>query len=288
MDLNKFVNDLIEEKLVLKMEALKDELELDLLLRIKRDFSNILEKNKDYKIALCLSGHTRNFLKPYYALKKYLLDKYDIDVFIHTWAYDGNLLCSTDVSGNNRKQVLNKNKISEDTIKLLYNPKKITIEEQTSSTFSSNIPKRIKSNYYKSKGPILNNYNAWCQMYSISYANQLKVQHEKDNNFEYDFVIRMRFDHILDQFKHEWLDYRKIMKFSDAFWVAPNKINDKLADLYNYYYNVFIVVKMFNVELFYDYLYKKLKTDEEIESVNSLDSITIKRKDKNEILLDKK
>ena len=79
MDLNKVINDLIEEKLNQKIEILKNELELDLLLRIKRDNSNIIEKNKDYRIALCLSGHTRSFLKPYYALQKFLLDKYNID-----------------------------------------------------------------------------------------------------------------------------------------------------------------------------------------------------------------
>jgi hypothetical protein len=288
MDLNKVINDLIEEKLNQKIEILKNELELDLLLRIKRDNSNIIEKNKDYRIALCLSGHTRSFLKPYYALQKFLLDKYNIDVFIHTWAYDGNLTYSQDASGNLRKIIENRTKVNEETLKLLYNPKKITIEDPALNTFMANVPKRIKSNYYKSKGPVMNNFNAWCQMYSISFVNQLKIQYEKDNDFEYDFVIRMRFDHILDDFKNDWFDYRKIIKYSDAFWIAPNKLNDKIADLFNYYYNVFIVVKMFNVELFFEYLFKKLKLDEEIEDIVSLSSIILKRKDKEEIIYEKK
>jgi hypothetical protein len=288
MDLNKVINDLIDDKLNTKIENLKNEIELELLLRMKRDYGNIIEKNKDYKIALCLSGHVRSFLKPYYAIKKYLLDKYDVDIFIHTWSYDGQLCYAQDVSGNLKKIIENKTRIDEETLTLLYNPKKISIEDQTANSFMSNVPKRIKSNYYKAKGPVMNNFNAWCQMYSISFANQLKMQYEKDNDFEYDFVIRMRFDHILDQFKHEWFDFRKAVKFTDAFWIAPNKINDKLADLFNYYYNVFIVVKMFNVDLYYDYLFKKLKLDEEIEEIINLNCILIKRKDKEELIFEKK
>ena len=288
MDLNKIINDLIEEKLNLKIENLKKELELDLLLRMKRDHSNILEKKSDYKIALCLSGHTRSFIQPYYALKKYLLDKYEIDLFIHTWTHNGELEYSNDSSGNLKKNVSNQNKIDIDTLKLLYNPKKIKIEDQTLNTFLSNVPKKIKLNYYKSKGPVMNNFNCWCQMYSIYSANQLKIQFEKDNNFEYDFVIRMRFDHILNEFKDEWFDYRKAIKFTDAFWITPNLINDKLSDLFNNYYSIFLIVKMFNIDLFYDYLFKKLKIDEEVEEIVNLNSITIIRKDKEEIILEKK
>jgi hypothetical protein len=288
MDINKIINEIIDERIKQNIENIKKELELDLLLRIRRDQNNIIEKNKDYKIALCLSGHTRNFLKPYYALQKYLLDKYEIDIFIHTWAYDGHLENLHDTSGNHRKIIENKNKVDQETLKLLYKPKNLIIEDPTSNNFILNIPKKIKLNNYKSKGPILNNYNVWSQMYSIYNANKLKIEYEKKNNFEYDFVIRMRFDHILDQFKHEWLDYRKITKYSDAFWVAPNDINNKLTDLFNNYYSIFILVKMFNIELFFDYLYKKLKTDEEIEDIITLQSIIIQRKDNEEIIFEKK
>ena len=37
------------------------------------------------KIAICISGQARNFKQSYNGLKSYFLDKYDCDVYFHTW-----------------------------------------------------------------------------------------------------------------------------------------------------------------------------------------------------------
>ena len=37
------------------------------------------------KIALCLSGQAREFIISYPYWKYYLLEAYDVDIFIHTW-----------------------------------------------------------------------------------------------------------------------------------------------------------------------------------------------------------
>ena len=37
------------------------------------------------KIAICISGQPRNFKQSYPILKEYFLDKYDCDVYFHTW-----------------------------------------------------------------------------------------------------------------------------------------------------------------------------------------------------------
>jgi hypothetical protein len=37
------------------------------------------------KIAVCISGQPRNYEKGYQELKKWFLDKYDCDIYIHTW-----------------------------------------------------------------------------------------------------------------------------------------------------------------------------------------------------------
>lgn len=40
------------------------------------------------KIALCFSGQARSFEKGYEYYKKNLLDRYDVDVYIHSWKFD--------------------------------------------------------------------------------------------------------------------------------------------------------------------------------------------------------
>ena len=37
------------------------------------------------KIAICISGQPRNFKHSYISLKKYFLDKYDCDIYFHSW-----------------------------------------------------------------------------------------------------------------------------------------------------------------------------------------------------------
>jgi hypothetical protein len=37
------------------------------------------------KIAVCISGQPRNYEQGYYELKKWFLDRYDCDVYFHTW-----------------------------------------------------------------------------------------------------------------------------------------------------------------------------------------------------------
>ena len=41
------------------------------------------------KIALCFTGQARSFQKGFEYYKKNLLDVYDVDVYIHTWQFDG-------------------------------------------------------------------------------------------------------------------------------------------------------------------------------------------------------
>ncbi len=41
------------------------------------------------KIALCFSGQARSFDKGYDFYKQNLLDHYDVDVYIHSWKFDG-------------------------------------------------------------------------------------------------------------------------------------------------------------------------------------------------------
>ena len=46
------------------------------------------------KVAVCISGQPRNYKKGFLELKKWFLDKYDCDVYIHTW-YDTKAIFET-------------------------------------------------------------------------------------------------------------------------------------------------------------------------------------------------
>ena len=50
------------------------------------------------KIAICLSGQPRYLEYGYFFIKKFILDKYSVDTFIHTWfdeSYIGSCLLNT-------------------------------------------------------------------------------------------------------------------------------------------------------------------------------------------------
>ncbi len=288
MDFNKIIEDMVEKKINEKIKTLKEEIETELYLSIYSELNSKQEKDTSKKIAICLSGHTRNFIKNYCSIKKYILNKYDADIFIHTWEQVGHVINTVDASGNPKKIIDNSQKANIDNIKTLYNPKKIIVENQLSSEYNGKVPKRVKQNAYKAKNHVNNNLNYYGQMYTISYANNLKIEYEKENNITYDYVIRMRFDYILDDFKDEWFDDQKIVRFMDAFWIAPNKINDTLTDLYNYYYNIFVIVKHFNYEGFVEFMCKKFKIDDDIDTFNLPSGTFIRSDNKIEIAKYKK
>lgn len=122
------------------------------------------------KIALCLSGQARSFQKGFEYHKKNLLDHYDVDVFIHTWNFDG----------------------LEELAKL-YNPVSMMVEEPLKDDFDSL--------YTKTPDPIKHPPRFTVAMlYSMHKSCELKTIHEMDEKFEYDWVIKSRTDYALNVF----------------------------------------------------------------------------------------
>lgn len=112
------------------------------------------------KIALCLSGQPRGLVKAHSYVKRNLLDKYDVDVFCHTWS--------------------NENDISK-----LYSP--ISIKEDPPSLLQV-------SEHYKTRDPINHPArNTFCFFYSIMEADKLR----RNSGKNYDVVIRSRYDYAI-------------------------------------------------------------------------------------------
>ena len=126
------------------------------------------------RTALCLSGKVGNTIgksgyhksefrvleKGYQHYKRHLLDKNNIDVFVHCW--------DTELSSE---------------IEKLYSPIASVYQDQ----IKFKIPDYVKGESLRKQ----NHYSRW---YSNMAVNNLKKEYENKNNFKYDFVMTTRFD----------------------------------------------------------------------------------------------
>ena len=63
------------------------------------------------KIAVCISGQPRNFKKSYTSLKSNFLDKYNCDIFFHSWKTSN--FESTNFGGGNHQYNLSEKNYEE-------------------------------------------------------------------------------------------------------------------------------------------------------------------------------
>lgn len=144
------------------------------------------------RVALCLSGHLREFEKAYPSIKTHLLDVFQPDVFISTWDERGYW------TANDEKAIDDAAELTERDFKLcqdLYLPKLIQHEKLTESK---------KKEFLECADNIILKYNSkmrWGRkqniigaFYKLFIADQLRCEYQVENGFEYDFVIRARPD----------------------------------------------------------------------------------------------
>ena len=138
------------------------------------------------KIALCFSGQARSFEKGYEYYKKNLLDNYDVDVYIHSWKFDG-----------------------EEKFLDLYEPKSFKFSDPYSNTeqgfklddYYTHTPNREKY-------PPRFTYSMFDSMYRCL---ELLVHESLNNRTDYDWVIRTRTDYALNvSIPFETLDSNKL------------------------------------------------------------------------------
>lgn len=136
------------------------------------------------KIAVLLFGHLRTFEYCAPFLKKNILDKYDCDVFMHTWdEMDSKTL--TWKGKPRSKECFNKKKIKQ--IKDFYNPKRLKIEHQQ----LPEVDEVAKSKNGLKEISLFGTNSMW---YSAKYANNLRKEYEKENNIKYDIILATRPD----------------------------------------------------------------------------------------------
>ena len=162
------------------------------------------------KLAICLSGQPRNFQQSFISLKSHFLDKFDCDVYFHTWKVTN--FESTNFGFGNNQYSLNE----ADYLNLinLFSPKK----------YSLDLPITFDASGYACpiwRQPLNNTLSMY---YSIYRSIQLV-------GGEYDYIIRSRFD----------LDYSKFnLEFPQdginiPYWNTDVRVRDRG------YYDVFAI-----------------------------------------------
>jgi hypothetical protein len=171
------------------------------------------------KIAICISGQARNFKQSYNSLKTHLLDKYDCDVYFHTWKTPH--FESTNFGFGNTQYTLTDNDYND--LIQLYNPKKYIIEK----------PIVFDASEYKCpiwRQPLNNTLSMF---YSIYKSIQLIDE-------EYDYVIRTRFD----------IDYSKFNLELPQEGIILPEWNTDIRVRNRGYYDVFAIGKQQDMNIY--------------------------------------
>jgi hypothetical protein len=189
------------------------------------------------KVALCLSGQAR-FLEACYfeSMKPYILDVHKPDVFIHTWDVSDKIgQFFTNGSDHAMGGPITENLM--DQMLTLYKPTKHIIAKQV--LFESN-------KWVDRVMPTIKSDHMYSMFYSIQQSNNLKKLYEQENNFKYDWVIRIRFDMALPSgpLPLENLDNSKLWGatgcfdstngYLDSFGYSNSNIMDIYADTFNH------------------------------------------------------
>lgn len=192
------------------------------------------------KIAICISGQPRNFKQSYASLKKCFLDKYDCDVYFHSWKTPS--FESTNFGGGSHQYSLTEQDYKE--LVDLYQPKGYLLEQ-----------------------PILFDVSGYkCPIWRQPLNNTLSMFYSMHKSFElvkgeYDYVLRTRFD--IDYFNFV-LEFPKDSIMLPQ-WNTDNRVKHRgYSDLFalgkvehmKIYFNVFpqVISYVTNDENFLEFL----------------------------------
>ncbi len=149
------------------------------------------------KVALLLFGQPRALHNTdvYMSHKKFILDRYDTDVYCHMW-YNENETNYTVSSWVPNKYSTTVTKGSDAIIEKLYSPKKMIVEPSKGFTISDANYAKLCAKFGKHRCNERDMNNILSQVYSIQSVTKL-VEDSKD---QYEFIILARYDVILDTF----------------------------------------------------------------------------------------
>lgn len=188
------------------------------------------------KIALCFYGQPRNFIKAFPNIKKYILDKYDTDIFFHCWVDEENPTQNYSVSPWRYNSTNINCLVSLEVLKKVYSPK--SFDYDSPKLFDITQYKNTLG-YKKSRPHIQSNFpNILSQCYSRYKVKNILKDYVGKNGMKYDFVIGTRFDFKLEEFPDlSQLDQGYIY-FTEHHLSRPYIFNDNISicSLDNFYH----------------------------------------------------
>lgn len=188
----------------------------------------ILSRFGNQRIAICFSGQLRTWKHCYNNYKNILTDQ--CDIFCHFWDYNTK---PNWVADSKTPNYISQNEIDEviDTLK----PKKFLLENYRQVT-------PIKPTQ------VITYHGYLSQFYGIMRAARLKKQYEIENDFQYDAVVRSRYDNFyvsritnnyetvrpntMHGFHFGWDKEEKVGRIGDMFWFADSQTYDIISDFY--------------------------------------------------------
>ena len=167
------------------------------------------------RIAVCFSGQMRTGILASSNILNFIGELLsDVDFFIHTWDVDSHKTFFDEPNHMPEYTIIKLKDLNDiNRIYEIYKPKLYKTENYQS--FIINLEKNEVTNHY----PM---WHSWAE------SIKLKTQYEKENNFEYDVVIKMRFDIIYEpKFKlrdiiNEHIDDIKNNVFFSEIIPTPN------------------------------------------------------------------
>tara|TARA_B100000963_G_scaffold190874_1_gene166012 strand:- start:1165 stop:2268 length:1104 start_codon:yes stop_codon:yes gene_type:complete len=186
----------------------------------EEDIQDFFSSN-DYSVALCLSGHVRNYEKNLRNINKFLVKPLNADVFIHTWDSVGTQVKITKntvgpIPDESNKDIPNFNDY-------LLNVRKIKIDNNHDflNNFNSSCEyylygMSLKEDYFGGQAEPKYIYS---QLYSVHQSFELLEKYSKASNKKYDIVIKLRADYS-PQSGIEPSDFEKIIETDSIF--IPN------------------------------------------------------------------
>jgi hypothetical protein len=167
----------------------------------QKDIEKYFSSNK-YNVAICLSGHIRNYRESLSSINKFIVAPLNADVFIHTWdSYGHQNRISKDMIGPSPDE---NSAITNDFLNFISNVKGLKIENN--KDFINETIKEIKDTKFYLYGEKITNdifggqaepQFIISQLYSINQSWKLLEKFSLENNKKYDLVIKMRIDYKL-------------------------------------------------------------------------------------------
>ena len=172
------------------------------------------------RIAILLSGIPKLCNKSYDSIQAWFPGA---DIFIHVWDVDiKDVNEKTAYAHNTYKEVW---KVSDVLAK--FSPKKHCVEN---FAVKNNEWMVVKGQYEKDNILISQHSTSMLSMfYGLYEVSKLKQQYEKENNFKYDMVVRMRFDSDVSTWENQHEGVKNTLHIPEGRDYAKDGINDQFC-----------------------------------------------------------